>query len=125
MIQQQLTNLIKSNFKTNVYQSDVLAFLFINKSAIASHITKGTNVPRARVYDICMSLNKLGFIDVVEQKKDSRKRKFTPITFKIRNIKDIISSFTDSQNKQAKLNIDLFKISVEQVQSILHKYGDN
>lgn len=64
-----LYDLLRASFSLNQYQGDMLSFLLANGEANVKGIIKGTEMPRARIYDTADFLERNGFIEIKKRVK--------------------------------------------------------
>lgn len=91
---------VKIAFDLNDYEGKVFTFLLNNGITKVSKLSRGTGVPRSRVYDVAETLNKKGFIEMIENKSK-------PLRLRPKSISKIIKITKKRYNKERDNSIKL------------------
>jgi sugar-specific transcriptional regulator TrmB len=104
----ELTALLK-RVGLNEYESKVYSSLSSNKTLTASEVSKKASIPRARVYDVLMSLEKKGFVMISMGR---------PVSFKAVEPETALMNY----EKQKR---DLFESELEEMKSLKEELKKN
>lgn len=100
-------------FGLNEYESKVFLSLYNNGECSVNNINTMGNVPRSRIYDICVELERKGFLKIIDKIPRTSNSKFKPTSFILLNEKDILQNVEKELNKITIEKLNNFKITFQ------------
>ncbi|MAG18415.1 MAG: hypothetical protein CL944_02995 [Candidatus Diapherotrites archaeon] len=103
----------------NEYEARAYNALLDNSKASAVFVSKSSNIPRARVYDVLFSLEKKGFVTRSASK---------PIEFRVVKPLTAVESVSETKQKELDKNLEEFKViakTLEQKANIEADFSDS
>lgn len=102
-------------FNLNIYESKILEILIKKRTSTTGEISSYCNVPRSRIYDVCRTLKRKGFIEIIGKKEavgyyGSKKYVSpTPIKFRAFTLKEMKENFKKIVFEKAQEEVNLME----------------